>query len=190
MGLVGWADAPSSEENDTNPQGGLDDIKATGETGDAACDVVDQADEEHVAITECAAEEINQGLSGNLLEEAVSDEATVSPNDVQMNELVVEDAPEGLQNELFEAIGHLKLRDDPSKNSCDISKIELHEVKFVLDHAARTESLDYYKLARAVHQVKHQLLNAEALPDSIESPNLDELIGYIEEQYRSSINDE
>lgn len=90
-------------------------------------------------------------------------------------------------DEVVSTIRNLRLWPSPEdKNTCDISLIELHEVGFVLKHAARFDDLDYYKLAREAQQVKRQLLEVGAAPDSLSSPNLDKLIEFLEKKYEEN----
>lgn len=94
------------------------------------------------------------------------------------------------QDELLDIILQLELRKDASTSTLDISRIESHEVVFVLDHASRQESLDYYRIVRSIHAVKHRILQSELPPDTVDCPNLDELIEYVEGLYRAGFHGE
>lgn len=189
MGLIGWADAPALEpcdvkqsrlpSNDTYPEG-------------AGVDVAETAYQQRFFASAPAVVEPGVNASLTWLHDGYSADAEEA-TPCESSQTIEEDASdkhEDLQNELFSVIASLKLRQDVPGQTYDISKIELHEVQFVLDHAARIEALDYYKLARAIHGVKRQLLDANVPSDAIESPNLDVLMDYIEECYQRHLEEE
>lgn len=93
-------------------------------------------------------------------------------------------------DQVVDAIRALKLRDaDGSGETCDISQIELHEIEFVIRHAERVGDVDFFKLAREVHAVKHRILEMTDTPDYVNSSNLDSLMKLVEEKYEESYSE-
>ena len=83
----------------------------------------------------------------------------------------------------------MKLRDvDGSGQCCDITRLELHEVEFMLKHAERSTNVDYYRIAREVHGVKRRILDLVDTPDLTSSNNLDALMNLVEDKYEASFN--
>lgn len=186
MGLIGWADALNSEQESITIYRDRSNLDYNSQD-DALKEINVQPETTLV---------FEQTAPSNIIDEGLEDSATPvecldteSCNNPETDEAKAISAQENLQEELFFIIENLKLREDPLDQICDISKIELHEVRFVLNHAARSESLDFYKLVRTVHKVKRQLLELDTSPDTIESPNLDELLDYIEKLYQDSTTD-
>lgn len=98
-------------------------------------------------------------------------------------------AEDTLLEQLVECIRNLKLRDvDGSGQCCDITRLELHEVEFMLKHAERSTNVDYYRIAREVHGVKRRILDLVDTPDLTSSNNLDALMNLVEDKYEASFN--
>lgn len=177
MGIVGWADAPNSIDNQAVS-------KPASQTPTPPAGIVQPVSSEEVM------EETLDGDEGALDDPGyeyneVSAEMPVGPSSLWDEENPDNDTSKA-SYELIEAIRNLKLSWFEDDNRCDISKFELHEIKFLFDHAERCGFADYYDVVREVFGVKHRILDERGDIDSITSPNLDELMSFVEAKYERS----
>lgn len=180
MGLIGWADAPNSiEEDQTLPEPRITPQVVPIESEQAeAPDTIEGIDD--------SIEEAPEGAKSN-------EELDENPVNIESrSEFDVDDcaSENPACNELLYAIRNLKLTGNADENRYDISRFELHEVKFLFEHAERCGCVDYFSAVREVFGVKHRILDEKNDIDSIESPNLDELMAFVEEKYENSFGGE
>lgn len=181
MGLIGWADAPNSiEEDQVMPESSIPPQAATiQDTQTEACEVAENADdsikETHEEVDADKAPAETPGYAMSYAEYDMSDDCTSGST---------------ANNELLCAIRNLRLTGNADEKRYDISKFELHEVKFLFEHAERCGSVDYFSAVREVFGAKHRILDEKIDIDSIESPNLDELMIFVEEKYAKSFGGE
>lgn len=180
MGLIGWADAPNSiEEDQTIPE-----PHATPQASPIAA-VQPETHEMIESIDDSIGETPEEvGASEELSENSVH---AASHSEFEMGDCASESPT---SNELLCAIRNLKLTGNADENRYDISKFELHEIKFLFEHAERCGSVDYFSAVREVFGVKHRILDEKIDIDSIESPNLDDLMAFVEGKYEKSFGDE
>ena len=180
MGLIGWADAPNSaESNTTSPQ-----------TPQQASTVVpanmpepDSLESQQGGIADSVGFEEDDDF-GYVNEVSVS-RSVISVNDWSDGVSLDVDKEQEATIELLNAIRGLRLnqRAQDGATHCDISKFELHEVKFLFDHAERCGFDDYFVAVKEVFGVKHRILDEVGDIDAVESPNLDELLAFVEAKY-------
>lgn len=183
MGLVGWAEAP------------LGGMRMELENGASVSGVPEVSGSTPVQVESDNAISDNLDTLVNLDKDADIESQLEERIDVpadSSNGLFLSGKQEqcAIQDELLGLISQLELRGDASTSTLDISRIEFHEVVFVIEHASRNETLDYYRIARSLHAVKRRILQSELPPDSISCPNLDELIEYAEELYTGNLCEE
>lgn len=180
MGLIGWADAPNSiEEDQTIPEPHI--------TPQASPIMATQAETpEMIEGVDDSIEEIPEKADAN--EEPSESPAHVASSSEFDIDGCASESPAG--NELLCAIRNLKLTGNADENRYDISKFELHEIKFLFEHAERCGSVDYFSAVREVFGVKHRILDEKIDIDSIESPNLDDLMAFVEGKYEKSFGGE
>ena len=180
MGLIGWADAPNSIEEKKNEL----ETQTPTASGFAAGSE---------SLTPNEPTQSDSPLFGDDQTDTAS--AMDSEADAIDNGAAVEDAETPgfeshehgtLDSGLLLAIRNLRLTGSEDENRYDISKFELHEIKFLFEHAERSGSIDYFAAVREVFGVKHRILDEKIDIDAVASPNLDELMAFVEEKYESS----
>lgn len=180
MGLIGWADAPNSIEEDQTPP----EPRMTPQV--APIEPEQTETPETIESVDDSIEEAPEGVESN--EELDENPAHIeSHSGISVDDRASENPA---SNELLYAIRNLKLTGNADENRYDISKFELHEVKFLFEHAERCGSVDYFSAVREVFGVKHRILDEKIDIDSIESPNLDELMAFVEGKYENSFGGE
>lgn len=163
MGIVGWADAPNSISEE--------------QLGDEETVIVEESEQ-------VAEENDSTGNQVEVKSEPITTPMKAKSIETRALESVKTPLETSAGEELLEAIRSLKLKS--GKDECDISKFELHEVKFLFNHAERQGFSDYYGVVKEVFAVKHRILDKVDDIDDTESPNLDELLAFAESKYEQS----
>ncbi len=180
MGLIGWADAPNSiEENKGEIK-----MRAPSAPGLAAGSEPltwhepSQSDSPLFDNTLTDSMPIADGEDGKT-------DVSAFIEDEEASGLAVEDQ-RSPNDELLLAIRNLRLAGNEDEGRYDISKFELHEIKFLFEHAERIGGVDYFVAVREVFGVKHRILDKKVDIDAVSSPNLDELMAFVEGKYEDS----
>ena len=185
MGLIGWADAPNTIENEAQAVA----VTASEPVPTPEKPEEIQAEPEAVSEAESAIEE----EPPSYIEEVSVENLANDFDDTDDSFVSVESINEGREAfgiQLFNAIAKLRLLGDDASGKYDISKFELHEIEFLFEHAERCGFDDYFGAVRSVFGVKHRILDDKGDIDSISSPNLDELLAFVEEKYEKSFGGE
>lgn len=184
MGLIGWADAPNTEENKEAFPGDVTQVPTAPAINQELLSEAETA-ERSVSVAEVPIDS-NDALDFNY-EVSVS-RTSVSVSDWGFDSVSEEDKGKAAAIELFNAIRGLRLNqhNDETGMRNDISKFELHEVKFLFDHAERCGFEDYFTVVKEVFAVKHRILDEGNDIDAVESPNLDDLLEFVEAKYEKA----
>lgn len=171
MGLVGWADAPNSiDQNTVEP--------STDESQELTFDARDQPP------------------TANSIQENNPEESSfdADPNNAMAPSCSLEGASESYEedpcyfDQIVEMIRDFKIR--RKAYDYDITYIERDELLFVLKHAERAEQLDYFKLIREVHAVLRRILEDDEIDERyIKSENLSAVLNYLIKRYDEVFED-
>ena len=182
MGIVGWADAPNTTEDESVSLESAQSESIGTILPPPAAPVLEE-------IVQVSSDD-NSFEGGEDEDEYVGEESisrSIIPLDDWEDDQVSEAAIE-----LMNAIRGLRLCQSEQGGSirCDISKFELHEVKFLFDHAERCGFDGYFSVVREVFGVKHRIIDEGLDIDSVDSSNLDDLLSYVEAKYEKAYDGE
>lgn len=193
MGIIGWADAPNTIEKKTAipPVGVAAPYETVEQSHQPVTEVARQAaPDTNVPIKEdCNSQNeihVNSDLSSNA---EIRAEEPVSERVDFVEKTVFEQLVEAIRSLKLKQSGDFEILGQNPVEHIDISKLELHEVEFLINHAYRTGDMDFFALVREVHAVKRRILDMTDKPDSVSSVNLDSLMELVESKYSEAFTE-